>query len=48
MSTASLRRDHDLIEKVRKQIREVAIIEFKNDMIGSFREYWSSNILNKI
>lgn len=32
----------DLIQKVRKRIREVAILTFEGRLIASLREYWSS------
>jgi len=30
----------DLVQNVRKKIREVAILEFKGELISSLREYW--------
>jgi hypothetical protein len=32
----------DLVHKVRKRIREVAILVFEDRLIASLREYWSS------
>jgi hypothetical protein len=32
----------DLVEKVRKRMREVAILVFEGRLIASLREYWSS------
>ena len=32
----------DLVQGVRKRIREVAILEFEGDRIASLREYWAS------
>jgi hypothetical protein len=32
----------DLVQKVRKRIREVAILVFEGRLIASLREYWSS------
>jgi ketosteroid isomerase-like protein len=35
----------DLVERVRKRMREVAILEFDGQLISSLREYWTSEIL---
>jgi hypothetical protein len=32
----------DLVDKVRKRVREVAILVFEDKLIASLREYWSS------
>jgi ketosteroid isomerase-like protein len=32
----------DLVKGHRKRIREVAILEFRGDLIASLREYWAS------
>lgn len=33
----------DMVEKVRKRMREVAILRFEGRQIASLREYWSSD-----
>lgn len=32
----------DLVQNVRKRMREVAILDFEGQLISSLREYWSS------
>jgi len=32
----------DLVQGVRKRMREVAILEFRGELIASLREYWAS------
>jgi ketosteroid isomerase-like protein len=38
----------DLVQGVRKRIREVAILEFRGNLICSLREYWASEELGRI
>jgi ketosteroid isomerase-like protein len=37
----------DLVDGVRKRMREVAILEFEDGLIASLREYWSSAIVSR-
>jgi len=37
----------DILQKVRKHMREVAILEIKNNKIASLREYWTSKIIKE-
>jgi ketosteroid isomerase-like protein len=32
----------DLVQGIRKRMREVAILEFRGELIASLREYWAS------
>jgi len=36
----------DLAQGVRKHMIEVAILEFEGKLVGSLREYWSSEVLS--
>lgn len=36
----------DLVKGHRKRMREVAILEFRGDLIASLREYWASETLD--
>jgi len=38
----------DLPQKVRKRMREVAILVFDGQLIASLREYWASEIIAKL
>lgn len=38
----------DLPQKVRKRIREVAILDFRDDLICGLREYWSTEVLGRL
>lgn len=38
----------DLVQGVRKRMREVAILEFDGDLIASLREYWASESLGDL
>lgn len=35
----------DRVQGVRKQMREVAILEFAGELIASLREYWASEVI---
>lgn len=35
----------DLVRRVRKRMREVAILEFEGKRIASLREYWSTKVI---
>jgi hypothetical protein len=35
----------DVVESVRKRMREIAVLEFDGELIGSLREYWASEIV---
>jgi nuclear transport factor 2 (NTF2) superfamily protein len=35
----------DLVQGVRKHMKEIAVLEFDGDLIGSLREYWASEDL---
>lgn len=39
---------NDLAERVRKRMREVAILVFEGRLIASLREYWSSECLGAL
>lgn len=36
----------DVVQGVRKQMREVAILTFEGDLISSLREYWASRAVS--
>lgn len=38
----------DVVQDVRKRMREVAILEFDGDLVASLREYWSSESLGEV
>jgi len=35
----------DVVQRQRKRMREVAILEFQGDQIASLREYWASEVI---
>jgi limonene-1,2-epoxide hydrolase len=35
----------DVVEGTRKQMREIAVLEFEGYLIASLREYWASRVL---
>jgi hypothetical protein len=38
----------DVVQGVRKRMRELAVLEFDGELIDSLREYWASEQLGKL
>lgn len=38
----------DIVQGVRKRMREIAVLEFEGDLVSSLREYWASEAVGDL